>query len=68
MKPIAVAVSQTMAASPNVTMMWLVEVKLPGIMPEHVHCQDETKSVNTQGKYFMPSSPITSRTILAMYS
>ena len=63
-----VAASQTMAAKAKVTMMWLVTVKLPGIMPSRFSTRMKMKIENTQGKYFMPSSPRFSFTILAMNS
>ena len=49
-------------------MMWLVTVKACGIMPSMLSVRMKMKSVNTKGKYFMPSSPRFSRTMLAMNS
>ncbi len=58
----------TISAKAKVTMMWLVTVNECGIMPSRLSVRMNMKMVNTQGKYFMPSSPRFSRTILAMYS
>jgi hypothetical protein len=58
----------TISAKAKVTMMWLVTVKECGIIPSRLSVRMNMKMVNTQGKYFIPSSPRFSRTILAMYS
>ncbi len=48
--------------------MWLVTVKKPGIMPSMLHTKMKMKSVNTNGKYFMPACPVLSRSMPATSS
>jgi len=49
-------------------MMWLVKVKLPGIMPRRLPISTKVKSVKKKGKYFRPSRPALLSIISAMKS
>ena len=60
--------SQTAIAMAKVTMMWLVKVKLPGIIPSMLPIRMNMKIVNTIGKKRMPSLPVASRRIPATNS
>ena len=60
--------SQTAIAMAKVTMMWLVKVKLPGIIPSMLPIRMNMKIVNTIGKNRMPSLPVASRRIPATNS
>ena len=52
----------------NVTMMWLVKVKLNGIRPTRLPNRMNMNSEKMNGKYLRPSDPTLSRTIPAMNS
>src|SRR5262245_26391085 len=66
--PTTSTVKNTRAASAAVTMMWLVTVKKPGIMPSMLHVKINIKIVNTNGKYFIPALPVLSRSMSATNS
>ena len=59
---------QTAAAMAKVTMMWLVKVNAPGIIPSMLPIRMKMKIVNTIGKKRMPSLPVASRNIPATNS
>ena len=63
-----VAVIHTIAASANVTMMWLVTAKEPGNRLMKLRKRMKMKIEKIQGKYFIPSSPRLSLTMPATYS
>ena len=58
----------TRIASAKVTMMWLVTVKKPGIMPSRFAVSTNMKSEKTRGKNFIPSWPAASRKVPATKS
>ena len=58
----------TTAASENVTAIWLVTVKAPGIMPKKLQNSTNMKSVKTNGKNTSPSSPAVDLIMLATNS
>src|SRR5215813_7521769 len=66
--PTMSTIKNTRAASAAVTMMWLVTVKKPGIMPSMLQAKMNINSVNTNGKYFMPALPVLSRSMPATNS
>ncbi len=58
----------TSMASAKVTMMWLVTVKKPGIMPSRFAVSTNMKSEKTRGKNFIPSLPVASTRVFATKS
>ncbi len=68
MKPTTITRRMTKAASAKVIAIWLVTVKLPGIMPKKLQNSTKMKSVKMKGKYLSPSSPVAEWIMLATNS
>ncbi len=64
----AVTPMNTTSAMAKVTMMWLVTVKVNGIIPIRLQNRMNMNSEKMNGKYFMPAVPTLSRIMLATNS
>jgi hypothetical protein len=67
-KPSTVTPMNTATAMKKVTMMWLVKVKLPGIIPSMFPIRMKMKRVKMSGKKRIASLPADSRTMPATNS